>query len=102
MSSRQSLIQNNIETWMNKYLKQLINQFDYLDENGKYFLYKNLKHYEQLSKDPIKLFTEFGANAVLPNIEITEKVKTFMKSKPKRPLNYLLSEMKDKFSQVYS
>ena len=102
LSSRQLLIQNNIDNWMNKYLKQLINHFDYLDENGKYFLYKNLKQYEQLSKDPMKLFAEFGPNAVLPNIEITEKVKSFMKSKPKRPLNFLLSEMRDKYRQEYN
>jgi hypothetical protein len=97
MSSKQALRQDNINNWANKYLKELINNFDKLDENGKYFLFKNLKEYEQLSKDPKKVVIEFGTNVVLPNIEITEKVKTFIKSKPKRPLNYSVSEMKDKY-----
>jgi hypothetical protein len=83
MSSKQALRQDNINNWANKYLKELINNFDKLDENGKYFLFKNLKEYEQLSKDPKKVVIEFGTNVVLPNIEITEKVKTFIKSKPK-------------------
>ena len=64
-------------------------------------MYQCYKEYDADNKDPKAVEAYWGPNTVLPHLEIPENVRTFLKSKPKRPPNYSVKEMRKRYEQVY-
>ena len=86
--------EKNIENWLRNDLKRPMEDFNKLDDKEKYFLYQNYRNYDYFVKHPKYVEEYYGPNTVMPHIDIPENVRAYLKSKPKRPPNYSVKEMR--------
>ena len=94
---KQEMREKSIDNWLSRCLKRPMRYFNELDDKEKYFLYQNYKNYDYFIKNPKYVEEYYGPNTVMPHIEIPENVRAYLKSKPKRPPNYSVKEMRNKY-----
>jgi hypothetical protein len=95
----QEMREKNIDNWLYRYLKHPMKHFDKLDDKEKYFLYQNYKNYDYFVENSKYVEEYYGPNTVMPHLEIPENVRVYLKSKPKRPPNYSVKEMRNRFGK---